>query len=328
MAIASRKDQIISLVQKTQDSGLVLATTAKRKTSAIARNPHFQVVTISTASCTVTLGAVGGAFGCMGGVVVGSAVGVVPALLTFGLSIPLGAAVGGGVGLSAGAGLGGFSGACAGAAAGHGVYVWRAEIRNGVLMIRDTTTRKAHRFKVALTSAGVASKSFASKKTNEALVRARTTGRRTKELALDSASKAQALAKTKSFQVTTASAAAGAAAGGTAGAAAGTLAGAGVGAMVGLPAALFTFGLSIPVCATIGGGVGCVTGATGGGAVGGASAAAVGYSAHKYHNEIAGGVGATWSNVRSRTGSLKVKAISSVSQARALVSGTGGTSVH
>merc|ERR1711862_8573 len=82
------------------------------------------------------------------------------------------------------------------------------------------------------------------------------------------------------FQKTSAAAAGGAVVGGTTGAGTGAVVGGTVGAAVGIPAAIFTFGLSIPVCAVIGGGVGLCTGGTVGttvGAVGGAA----GYQAYE-----------------------------------------------
>merc|ERR1719231_1708571 len=58
---------------------------------------------------------------------------------------------------------------------------------------------------------------------------------------------------------------------GTAGGAAGTVTGGVAGAAVGMPAALFTFGLSVPVCAAVGSGVGLCTGVVVGGSAGAAA---------------------------------------------------------
>merc|ERR1719453_2785004 len=73
-----------------------------------------------------------------------------------------------------------------------------------------------------------------------------------------------AIAREPKVQVTTAGAAAGTVAGGAMGGGAGVL----VGAAVGVVPAIFTFGLSIPITAVIGGSVGLVAG-SGVGAVGG-----------------------------------------------------------
>merc|ERR1712151_1374498 len=60
-----------------------------------------------------------------------------------------------------------------------------------------------------------------------------------------------------------------------------------LGAIAGMPAALFTFGLSIPVTAAIGGTCGLVTGAAAGGTVGAVGSGAVGYGAYLKRDEIA-----------------------------------------
>merc|ERR1719203_2600589 len=68
---------------------------------------------------------------------------------------------------------------------------------------------------------------------------------------------------------------------GAGGAGAGLLAGGAAGAAVGLVPALFTFGLSIPVGAVIGGTCGTVVGAATGGTVGLTGGSAIGYGAYK-----------------------------------------------
>merc|ERR1711972_1127873 len=82
-------------------------------------------------------------------------------------------------------------------------------------------------------------------------------GKKTKQITSD-----------KRFQITVASAGAGAAVCGTVGAAGGTIVGGTAGALIGVVPALFTFGLSIPIGAVIGGGTGCVVGAASGASVG------------------------------------------------------------
>jgi hypothetical protein len=279
----------------------------------------------------------------MGGLVVGAMVGTVPALLTFGTSIPFGAVVGGALGAPAGACVAGVAGGAAGGLAGHGAYVWRAEIKGGVLRIKVATTQKVKQVSLALTTAtdstraftvdrATKTRAFASAKALHAQAFTTQKGKQASELALATKRRSYETVTDKRFQVTTASAAGGAVVGGTAGGAVGTVAGAGTGALVGLPAAIFTFGLSIPVCATIGGGIGCVTGATTGGTAGGVAGGATGYHAHKYRKEIAGGAQSAWSKVRNGTNKLKVKAQDSVAQVSAqvkarMVSGTGGTAV-
>merc|ERR1712125_120504 len=82
-------------------------------------------------------------------------------------------------------------------------------------------------------------------------------------------------------QVTGASAIVGAGTLGAVGGGVGLVGGGAIGAAVGVPAALFTFGLSIPVCATVGAVVGGGTGVTVGGTtglVGGGAAGYLGYA--------------------------------------------------
>merc|ERR1712051_712405 len=67
------------------------------------------------------------------------------------------------------------------------------------------------------------------------------------------------------------------------------VAGGAVGAAVGVPAALFTFGLSIPACATVGAVVGGGTGATLCGATGLVGGGTVGYLGYAHKEEIKNG---------------------------------------
>merc|ERR1712051_651333 len=113
-----------------------------------------------------------------------------------------------------------------------------------------------------------------------------------------------------------ASAIGGAAVLGTGGAATGLLAGGIAGAAVGVLPAIFTFGLSIPVCAVLGGGCGLVTGATVGGATGGFVGGATGYVGYTKRDTIRNGVGR-----------MKDSACGSADKVRAvLIGATGGTS--
>merc|ERR1712061_876859 len=59
-----------------------------------------------------------------------------------------------------------------------------------------------------------------------------------------------------------------------------------IGAAVGVPAALFTFGMSIPVCATVGAVVGGGTGATVGGTTGLVTGGAAGYHGYAHKEGI------------------------------------------
>merc|ERR1712003_193278 len=71
-----------------------------------------------------------------------------------------------------------------------------------------------------------------------------------------------------------------------------------VGAAVGLPAALFTFGLSIPVCAVVGATVGGTTGATVGGTTGAVGGGATGYYGYKHKDSIKAGYASAEKSVK------------------------------
>jgi len=96
------------------------------------------------------------------------------------------------------------------------------------------------------------------------------------------------LVSQKSFQATAGSAVGGAVALGTGGGATGLAAGGTLGALAGLPFAFFTFGLSVPVGAAIGGGTGLVAGAAAGATAGAVGGGAAGYGAYAKKDEIAG----------------------------------------
>jgi len=98
------------------------------------------------------------------------------------------------------------------------------------------------------------------------------------------------MAKDRGVQVTAVSAAGGAIVVGTGGAATGLAAGSALGAAVGLVPAIFTFGLSIPVFATIGAACGTAVGTVCGGAVGLVGGGAVGYGAYSKFDTIGSGV--------------------------------------
>lgn len=143
-------------------------------------------------------------------------------------------------------------------------------------------------------------------------------------------------------QVSAASAASGAVAFGASGGAAGLAAGSAVGAAIGLAPAIFTFGLSIPIGAFVGGSSGLLIGTALGGTCGAIGAGAAGYGAFTKRDEIgqcAGCVKAAVSRAAERASeaadSTKARAYASAgyvvekaSVARTRLvgrSGTGGT---
>lgn len=92
------------------------------------------------------------------------------------------------------------------------------------------------------------------------------------------------------YQTTAASAASGAVAVGATGGAVCLAAGSLVGAAVGIVPAVFTFGLSIPVGAILGGGAGLCAGTAVGGTAGLVSGGAAGYAGYAKRKQIAAGV--------------------------------------
>merc|ERR1719291_395002 len=93
-------------------------------------------------------------------------------------------------------------------------------------------------------------------------------------------------ARNPKVQATVGSAAGGTVLFGLFGGALGVIAGGTAGAAVGLPFVLFTFGLSVPISAVIGGGVAGSTGLVVGGTAGCATGGTVGYTAFTWRKEI------------------------------------------
>jgi len=128
------------------------------------------------------------------------------------------------------------------------------------------------------------------------------------------------LAADQRSRKTAASAAGGAAAGSVSGGAVGLFGGAGLGAAIGVVPAIFTFGLSIPIGAAIGGGAGLCVGAAAGGTVGLASGGAVSYGVQN-RKEIAGAIGNAKDRALENAGAckdyVKDKAVSSTSSIKA-----------
>jgi len=102
---------------------------------------------------------------------------------------------------------------------------------------------------------------------------------------------ASQLVSKRSFQATFVSATGGAVACATGGGVAGLTTGGALGAAAGLPFALFTFGLSVPIGAMVGGGAGLVVGATAGATAGAVGGGAVGYGAYSKRAQVSEVVG-------------------------------------
>jgi len=123
------------------------------------------------------------------------------------------------------------------------------------------------------------------------------------------ADKAKAAAKDGKVQATAAGAASGAALLGAGGASAGLVAGTTAGAGLGLIPALFTFGLSVPAGAFLGGGAGLLFGMAMGSTAGALGGAAAGNKVYAKRDEIREGAQSTLSKVSSGTDLIKGKAV-------------------
>lgn len=101
--------------------------------------------------------------------------------------------------------------------------------------------------------------------------------------------------------------------------------GAGIGAAVGVVPAVFTFGLSIPVGAFMGGAFGLAAGTVVGGSAGLVGGGTVGYYGYERRNEIKGAAKGVSDKANSYANALKDRVLASKEYAISLVSGTGGT---
>merc|ERR1712137_1150506 len=111
-----------------------------------------------------------------------------------------------------------------------------------------------------------------------------------------------------SFQVTTLSAASGAVTIGAGGGLMGMTAGAGIGAAVGVVPAIFTFGLSIPVCAFVGGAFGVCAGTVVGASTGLVGGGAVGHYSYKHRDDIKSATKGVSDKANACTNALKQRA--------------------
>jgi len=284
-SMGQAKQAAAAAKQKTIEAALM----AKKRTSEVAADRGFQVAAASAVSGGVVVGAGGAATGFFAGGALGAAVGVVPALFTFGLSIPVGAALGAGCGVAVGTTVGGATGFTGAGAIGYGAYVKRAEI--AALHEKAVATAGLAKAKAVDTyQMAMAAKQRTQRKIVDTCVAvqrnllrraslAKERGVALLGVALEKSMKAKAnaakIACDKEVQATAASAAGGAALLGPPAAATGLFAGGAIGVAVGVVPALFTFGLSIPFCAVIGGGMGLVTGTTLGGTTGAIAGAGV-----------------------------------------------------
>jgi len=317
------------------------AKVAKDKVVEVASDRSMQVAAASAAGGAVVGGTGGALAGLFVGGTIGAAVGIIPAFLTFGLSIPLGAALGSGCGVAVGGLAGGATGMAGAGAAGYGAYTKRQEIGDAVNQAQTKGVEVLGRTKSEVEGRTAAAKARAVGAYTTAMEHCTSHMTKTSEKAASVCGVAkervtQALETTKaktleiasdrSVQVAAASATGGAVAMGAGGAATGLVTGGAIGAAVGVVPAIFTFGLSIPVCAMVGGSCGLVTGSAVGGTAGLVGGGATGYGVYTKREVISSSVSKTMSRVDDCAKYMKDAASSSADYVRArVVSGTGGT---
>jgi len=290
------------------NAGMTQAAHAKAFAKRIASDRLVQVTAASAVGGGAVVGAGGAGAGLLTGGAVGAAVGILPALFTFGLSIPLGAVIGAGCGAAVGGAAGGTVGFTGAGAVGFGAYTKRAEIKS--------LTAAAHaKVKAALGNAKLRTTAFVTLTTKKTSDICTVVKNRVLECAAAGSERAVSTAKTtkakmievvsdKGVQATAASAAGGGVVLGAGGAATGVAVGGAVGAAVGVVPAIFTFGLSIPFCAVLGGGCGLAVGAAAGGTAG-VVAGAGGYQAYSRRETILTAVGKFTEKARSSARGLR-----------------------
>lgn len=320
------KDYAVSITNSVADMAsaaktrsIEAAKVGSDKGLQIARDPKVQVTVASAAGGAAVVGVGGAGAGLLAGGAMGAAVGVLPAFFTFGLSIPVGAAIGGGCGSVIGGVTGASTGFVGGATVGYGSYTKRAEIGTLVNAVKTSVSNISKRTRTNVVQGCTKVKQHVLKRSKA--IREKTgallqqTSAKTKAVVSATATRTSQLAGDKLVQTSAMSSFAGAAVVGTGGATTGLLAGGALGAAVGVVPAIFTFGLSIPVCAALGGGFGLVTGATVGGATGGIMGGASGYVGYTRRDTIRGGLD-----------KMKDSAVDSADKVRAMLIGTtGGT---
>merc|ERR1712232_1270431 len=147
---------------------------------------------------------------------------------------------------------------------------------------------------------------------------------RVKAFAVEKYAQIKKTVSNPSFRVTALSAGSGAVTMGAGAGLMGLTAGAGVGAAVGVVPAIFTFGLSIPIGAFIGGACGLCTGAVVGGGAGLVGGGAAGFYGYEHRDEINGAAECVMKQTSTYANALKDRALSSKNFVISIVSGTGG----
>merc|ERR1740130_2517834 len=213
------------------------------------------------------------------------------------------------------------------------------KFKNGIVYIRGVAGNKVVSIKISLTDLVCSLTARASELSAETRARVFTAKVRIQDSAFSAAQLAKCKVGTlssqiyvaatdRSVQVTAGGAVGGAASVGLSGGAAGLATGSVVGALCGVPAAFFTFGLSIPLGAAMGGATGLCAGAVTGGAVGLVGGGATARTVHKHSDGIKGGAAGALNRASGYKLYVSQKAkgcTNSVAAATMRRSGSGGT---
>lgn len=246
-------------------------------------DPQALAAVIVGSGGALCLGSVGSVIGATVGAGIGLCIGAVPALFTFGISLPVGAVIGGAGGLFVGVATGSSAGFVGGATSGSFLAYFRVEIRTTLVYV----SAKLYDVYDLLVVRPVGAVKAANRKVCDS---ARSSADYTKAKAQATATFLRETAGDRRVQVSAAGAGLGAASLGTAGAASGACVGGAVGALAGVVPAIFTFGLSIPIGAALGGSAGLVLGGTAGSTTGFAGGGAMAFLGYTHR----GLPGATW----------------------------------
>lgn len=259
------KGRFVEILSESRARTARAAQLTKNRSFEIVADRSVQVAAASGLGGAVVVGTAGAGVGLFAGGTVGAAIGLPLALFTLGLSIPVGSAIGGGCGLAFGSAFGGSFGFVGAGIAGYGAHVKRAEIRSLINTLKTkvmsysiSAKRKAVEVScVAMATVKGTAVTYLGATKEKAAQAAKATKARAKKITAD-----------KTVQAATASTVGGAVILGTGGAATGLATGTAIGAAVGLVPAIFTFGLSIPCFALVGGGCGLAAGTAVGGTTG------------------------------------------------------------
>jgi len=303
--IKAAQGKAMDTVHACASKGKVLANDFKTRSVAAAKDPKVQTTVGSAAAGTVLMGLCGGALGVVAGGTAGAALGLPFVLFTFGLSVPFSAVMGAGVAGSSGMVAGGTAGCATGGTLGYTVFAWRKELQDvsKKVLAKLNHAKDASRAHAVSAFAATRARFVTVRVSVVAQVQNMTTTVKSKVSALTNSG--IQVVKDPKAQATAAGATVGGVVLGGAGGVIGLASGVLAGSIVGVVPALFTFGLSIPVFAIVGGGAGLCVGTAVGGTTGTVGGGAAGYGVYGKRAELAEGARTCWSYTTARLEDVK-----------------------